>query len=220
MALGVRPAEQVRDHVHGERCREIGDEVHPLLDLVAVEQLVDARLDPAAQVADPARAESGRNEASQARVIGAFGLEQVDADVAVVVRQPAPARVASPPLELRRRAHMIHGAAEPRVEHQAADVPVAREHRHPDPRRSEDRAFVAQPRVGGIRVRDERRVVGPEIDFGRGAHALGTTPGRRPVQGLSRSSTGASSVLPAFISSNVRPASSWGNTIQASVWCR
>ena len=48
----ARPAQPVGDHVHGQRLREVGDEVHPPARHERVEQLVHETLHAIAQLAD------------------------------------------------------------------------------------------------------------------------------------------------------------------------
>ena len=77
-----------------------------------------------AQLPDASRAERRRHEPPHARVVGALGLEQVDAHVAAVIRQPVPAGLVPAVRQRLRRRHMVHAAAEAPVEHEAADVVV------------------------------------------------------------------------------------------------
>ena len=150
-------AEHLADDGHGQRIRELLDQVHRPRALDSREQAVDDLLDVRPESLDHARGERLADEAPQPRVVRGVAIQH---------RQPDAGRDGHAEARRHERGDRLLG--ETRVAQYRHDVLVPGE--HPEPEGTVvDGILGAQAMVGGIGISDELRIHRIE---GQGAHRV------------------------------------------------
>jgi hypothetical protein len=157
VAIGLRHAEHLGDHGHGQRLGDLGEQVELACPGDAVDEPVRDRLHPRAQGLDVAGREGFRDQPPHPRVIRRLHVQDPRVD-------EVPERVV--PV---REIGMSHLGVGGRVQVRAPEPAIAQERVHVLAARDQvvvrrlvvqDRCMLSQVRVDGVGIGDERQVVG------------------------------------------------------------